>query len=226
MESFRIIIASSREEIRVKMRNSLSSRHGFTVLQDSPLSEDLLEIVPNAPADLILIDPLGAEGDPGELLLRLQEKAPGTVFILLSDDVQPRACRSYFSAGVMGILSPDSSPQVLYKAIGTVLRGEHWISRKMAGKVFSEIFGREKPRETPALQDDLLTNRELEILTLVSRGCRNKEIGESLSISEKTVKTHLTNIFGKLKIQNRLQAALYANRHFPDKDPAPLQPVA
>ncbi|HEY5648207.1 MAG TPA: response regulator transcription factor, partial [Nitrospiria bacterium] len=111
--------------------------------------------------------------------------------------------------------SPDFSPGVLRKAIETVIRGEHWVSRKVAGRMFSEVFGLEKEKETPAADHDLLTRRELEILSLVSRGCRNKEIGEALSISEKTVKTHLTNIFGKLNIQNRLQAALYANRVFP-----------
>lgn len=225
IEALRIMVVSSRGAFRLKMKNLLSSRTGYHLIQNVSLSEGLIEVISENSPQILLIDPVRAETDLDDLLVHLKRRVPGTISILVSEDVQPWECRNYFSVGVMGILPPDFSPNTLGKAIEAVRRGEHWISRKMAGKVFSEIFGQERPREAPVAQKHLLTKREQEILTLVSRGYQNKEIGESLFISEKTVKTHLTNIFGKLKIKNRLQAALYARRNFPEKDPVQFQPA-
>jgi DNA-binding NarL/FixJ family response regulator len=116
-------------------------------------------------------------------------------------------------AGAKGSLLNSDSAASIKKAVRTVAGMEYWIDRKMIGKLISEFLRLLNPPELKTTATGLLTKRELEVIKLLAKGCKNKEIAKRLVISEKTVKTHLANIFAKLNISDRLQAALYVIEH-------------
>ncbi len=111
-----------------------------------------------------------------------------------------------FAADHAGYLLKDSGPDDLVAAIHRVHRGEPSLDPSIARKVLTEmVSGPKKP-----LSADPLTERELEVLRLLARGCNNKEIAEQLVIADITVRTHVSSILGKLHLASRMQAALYA----------------
>ena len=112
-------------------------------------------------------------------------------------------------AGALGYLLKDSSPEELIQAINDVYAGNPFLDPAIALKVIQEL---NKPlaNRTPTI--DPLTPREIEVLRMVSRGLTNNEIADILVVSERTVRTHISNILGKLHLANRTQAALYALR--------------
>jgi NarL family two-component system response regulator LiaR len=108
----------------------------------------------------------------------------------------------------MGYLLKDSSPQKILKSIREVFQGITSIEPRIANKLMREI---QRTSDSPPTEEPL-TNREMEVIRLIAEGLSNQEIAERLVISERTVRTHVTNILGKLHLANRTQAALYALR--------------
>jgi NarL family two-component system response regulator LiaR len=111
-------------------------------------------------------------------------------------------------AGALGYLLKDSGPEELVQAIHQVYHGQSWLHPTIARKLLQELSHPSDQR--PGL--DLLTEREIEVLQLVARGQSNREISSGLTISEATVRTHVSNILTKLNLSSRTQAALYALR--------------
>ena len=103
----------------------------------------------------------------------------------------------------------DSAAETLVTAIRAVHGGQAWVDREITGTLLEELAHRGHPAEG-GTEGPQLTAREQEIVDLVIAGCRNREISERLSISEKTVKAHLSNIFAKLGVRDRLELAIYA----------------
>jgi DNA-binding NarL/FixJ family response regulator len=108
---------------------------------------------------------------------------------------------------IRGFFYKDDHFEIFLKGIKTILSGEIWVSRKMLLKCLFELFSEKK---SAIEEKTALTSREIEILALVSMGSSNEEIADKMFISTNTVKTHLYNIFKKINVQNRLQAALWA----------------
>jgi NarL family two-component system response regulator LiaR len=114
----------------------------------------------------------------------------------------------------MGYLLKDSDSEELVRAIRQVRRGESSLDPKIARMVLREMWAepRPEPIQTPDITVDPLTEREVEVLGLVAQGLSNEDIAQRLIIAERTVRTHVSNILGKLHLANRTQAALYALR--------------
>jgi len=139
---------------------------------------------------------------------KLRAAHPGTRVLLLcprpSDDAFERALR----AGTAGVVATQCDYATLLRAIRAVARGEIWANRRLTAQALERSFG-EAASDATKLEDGL-TERERQIVDAVGRGLRNKEIGRRLRISEKTVKNHLSNIFRKLKVDNRFAVGLYS----------------
>ncbi len=112
--------------------------------------------------------------------------------------------------GVAGILPLKCTIPQLKRAIESVISGELWLDRRSLSDVITRI------RHGRLEQRSLLTNTERRIVKMICRGFRNKEIMETLNISEQAVKSHLSRIYKKIGVSDRLQLALYANKHWPD----------
>src|SRR6185369_3838661 len=119
-----------------------------------------------------------------------------------------------FRLGAKGVILKDSARQTLMQAIRTVCRGDVWMDPRMSGALADELSHMGSDTDTvSARQENGLTDRELEIVRLVASGYKNKEVGATLAISERTVKTHLTNIFQKLGVRDRVGLVMYALKH-------------
>jgi two-component system NarL family response regulator len=161
--------------------------------------------------DIKMPDPSAGSGqalDGVEATRTLRREIPhvGIIFCTMFEDDE--FVFAGLKAGGRGYILKDADPETMLRAIRAVAHGESLLSPAIAQKVLRQFAA--LPGEEPFCDD--LTEREREVLTLVGKGCSNKEIARQLSLSEKTVKNHIANIFSKLHVYDRTQAVLYAIR--------------
>ncbi|MEN3185983.1 MAG: response regulator transcription factor [Atribacterota bacterium] len=174
---------------------------------------EALELLPSSGAELVLLDVHFPGKDGVELLRILKERMPTALFVMLTVEEDEEIIFQAIREGARGYILKHSPPEVLLKSLKACLEGEVlWgeeVYLKVLGKLKKGIpFGAEGMDLSPL--SDLLSERELEIVRLVIRGMGNKEIAEKLFISESTVKNHLSRIFQKLGVKDRVELALLA----------------
>jgi DNA-binding NarL/FixJ family response regulator len=146
----------------------------------------------------------------------VRERSPATKVLILTAFAEDENVLNTAKGGARGYLLKGADFSTLLQAIKTVHKGDVWVDKEVpVGETFEEIALGQTERVVPQEDDavESLTRREREILRLVAEGMTNEEIGKKIFISEKTVKTHLTNIFDKLKVNNRFKAALMIMGH-------------
>ena len=158
--------------------------------------------------DVILMDLVLPEMDGIEAIRTIISKQPGARILVFTTFSGEDKVFPAIKAGAMGYQLKDSSPQELVEAIREVSRGQASLHPLIARKVLDEVLN--PPDQPPTLEP--LTQREVEVLRLIAAGLENREIAERLVLSEATVRTHVSNILGKLHLASRTQAALYALR--------------
>ncbi len=158
--------------------------------------------------DVILMDLMMPELDGIACIRKIKLQTPEARILVLTNFAGEEMIFPAIKAGAMGYHLKDSSPEALVEAIRQVFRGESSLHPLIARKVLEELHA---PSEQK-LSSEPLTPRELEVLRLIAQGCENKDIAEQLVVSEATVRTHVSNILGKLHLASRTQAALYALR--------------
>ena len=201
----RIIIADDHAIFRDGLRRLLVSEKDFTVVAEAADGKEAVRLTRELNPDILLLD-LAMPRVPGMEALRelSQAKSPAYV-ILLTAAIQPFEVTGALQLGARGVVLKSSPPELLLKSIRAVSEGQHWVE----GEVLTDWarIGR-KPAGVAGL-----TSREVEIISAIQSGNSNREIAARLSISEETVKRHLSNIFGKLGVSSRLELALLATRH-------------
>ncbi len=207
-DKIRVLIADDHLVVRKGIEFLLSTEDDIDVVGEVA---DGVEAVAQAQAlkpDVILMDLVMPEMDGIEATRQITARQPGTRVLVLTSFAADDKVFPAIRAGALGYLLKDSSPDDLVQAIHRVHRGEPSLEASIARKVLAEMAsGPQKP-----LSADPLTERELEVLRLIARGCNNKAIAEQLIIADITVRTHVSNILGKLHLASRTQAALYAVR--------------
>jgi DNA-binding NarL/FixJ family response regulator len=213
MEDHRIqvIIADDHRLFREGIRLILREEADIQIVGEAANGLQTLSAVEHLKPDVVLLDIAMPEMDGIQVIVPLRQKSPRTKALMLTASVDEAKIFKSLKAGAKGYLSKDSSVSDLVKAIRAVHRGELWVERKLISRFFDQEAavnsGGGNPRDKT---EEGLTPREQEVLRLLVTGCTNKEIGEKLFISEKTVKSHLNSIFRKLNVTRRLQAILYA----------------
>ena len=205
-----IIIASPSADLRKRWCRSVRSHY----LTNEVTTQTVLQYaVEKLQPSLVLLDEKLLSAKRLEGLSKLVKVAESTQFILLADHPAESDGLTALKAGVKGYCSKQLSPLLIRKAIMTVKKGEPWISRKLTQALVAEFY---RLSTQPSKHDVLrantnlasLSRRELEVARLVKDGARNKEVSRHLGITEKTVKFHLTHIFRKLDVEDRLALAL------------------
>lgn len=202
----RVLIVDDHAIVRKGIRALLSTERDIQVIGEAG---DGAEAVSQALAlrpDVILMDLVMPKIDGIEATRQITAQQPGRRILVLTSFAADDKVFPAIKAGALGYLLKDSGPDELVQAIHQVYRGEPSLEASIARKVLTELS---TPSQKP-LSPDPLTERELGILRLIAQGRSNKEIAEQLVITEMTVRTHVSNILGKLHLASRTQAALYA----------------
>jgi NarL family two-component system response regulator LiaR len=186
----------------------ISTEPGIEVVGEAADGREAVVGVRSLRPDVILLDLVMPHKSGIEAISEITQESPEARIIVLTSFADDDKVFPAIKAGALGYLLKDSSPQELLQTIRHVYRGEPSLDPTIALKLIREL---KRPTDlSPTVES--LTEREMEVLSLVARGLTNQEIAGGLSISERTVRTHVGNILGKLHLANRTQAALYALR--------------
>jgi DNA-binding NarL/FixJ family response regulator len=217
MVPIKVVIADDHTLFREGIRRILSLEKDILVVGETSRGDEIIKLVERAKPDVLLLDVKMPKGDVVQTLLDIKEKNVPTKVLILTAYSEDENVLNAAKGGARGYVLKGIDFPTLLQAIKTVHKGGLWIDKELgAAEGFEEIAqGQMGERAEPGYNDAIstLTKRETEILKLVAEGLTNEEIGKKIFISEKTVKTHLTNIFDKLKVNNRFKAALLIMGH-------------
>jgi DNA-binding NarL/FixJ family response regulator len=211
MTKIRVLLADDHDLFRQGVRRLLEGSPDLEVVGEARTGQDTVRLVEELAPDIVLLDismPALSGIDAARLI---KAASPRTGIIILTVHADEEFLFEAIKAGAMGYLLKDASTDEVVRAIRVIYGGEGLLAPSMAAKVMREFA---RTREVTDLARVLtpLTHREVEILQHVAAGLANKEIAHKLSISERTVKNHLSNIMEKLHVNSRTQAAVYALR--------------
>jgi two-component system, NarL family, response regulator LiaR len=204
----RVLIADDHAVVREGLRGFLALQDDIEVVGEAADGEQAVAAVASLEPDVALVDLVMPHVDGVEAIKRIRGLTAATRVIVLTSFADEDTMLPAVRAGAVGYLLKDVNPQDLVAAIRTVHDGETLLHPAVIRELVREVAGdgREPAAENP------LTKREREVLALIARGRANKAIAFELGVAEKTVKTHVSNILGKLGVSDRTQAALYAVR--------------
>ena len=204
----RVFIADDHTIVRKGIRAVLEIVPDIDLVGEAENGRDAVYRVAELEPDVILMDLVMPGMDGIEAIERIRERQAEARILVLTTFAGEDKILPAIKAGALGYHLKDSRPEELVRAIRQVYRGESSLHPVIARKVLEELS---RPSNRPPTPDPL-TQRELEVLRLVAQGLENHEISEKLVITEATVRTHVSNITGKLHVASRTQAALYALR--------------
>jgi NarL family two-component system response regulator LiaR len=187
------------------LRTFLETQDGLEVVGEAADGAEAAELAQRLAPDVVLMDLVMPGVDGVAATRRLRELSPATKVIVLTSFDGDENVFPAIRAGAAGYLLKDVRPQELADAVRRVHAGEALLASSVAARLMQEVAAAPEPGAG-------LTERETEVLRLLARGLANKAIARELGVSEKTVKTHVSNILAKLHLTDRTQAALYAVR--------------
>jgi DNA-binding NarL/FixJ family response regulator len=208
----RILIADDHLIFKDGVRKLLEAEGGFVVVGEATTADEAVDVSRNVRPDVLLLDLSISKGYGLEVLRRLIESQSIDHILLLTDKMTNSEIIQSLILGAQGVVQKHSASQMLFKSIRAVMAGELWISREMVAELVLILRGSTLSNAGP-LKRFGLTRRELEIIAAVVKGQVNRDIARTFNISEYTVKHHLTRIFDKLGVSNRVALAAFSMSH-------------
>jgi NarL family two-component system response regulator LiaR len=206
----RIVIADDHTIVRKGIRAVLRNLPDIEVVGEASNGWEAIAKVGELQPDVVLMDLVMPGMDGIEATRQIRAISPDTKVIVLTSFSDDDKVFPAIKAGAAGYLLKDVSPPDLAQAIQAAHRGETPLHPDITTRLMNQFVS---PGVEPAPVSSELTPRELEVLGLIAQGMNNRQIALALTISEKTVKTHVSNILGKLRLADRTQAAIYAYKH-------------
>jgi two-component system, NarL family, nitrate/nitrite response regulator NarL len=210
----RILIADDHAIFRDGLRKLLESEPGLEVVGEAVNGDEVVELARKLTPDIILLD-LAMPVRSGLDALRILSEPPNTArVILLTALIEREQIVEALQLGARGIVLKESATQILLKSIRHVMDGEIWVGRESVQDLLKVLHDLQEPASAPRRKEKFgLTPRELEIVSAIVKGSSNRTIATEFSISEQTVKNHLSSVFDKMGVSNRLELALKAVKY-------------
>ncbi len=209
--SLTLLIADDHRLFRQGLRQMCELKGGFTVVGEAENGREAVELAVSLKPDVVLMDIQMPELDGVEATRLITVQAPDTRVVILTMYRQDNYVFEAIKAGARGYLLKDTDWKDLLEAVRAVQRGEALITAAMAARVLEE-FRRQSLAPEESEKAEALNAGEKEILALLAQGLENATIAKNLGLSEKTITNRLSDIYSKLHVNNRTQAALYALR--------------
>lgn len=207
--AIRVLIVDDQAIVRKGTMALLAQVEGITVVGEAANGQAAIEESATLTPDVILMDLVMPKVDGIAAIQEISIRQPTVRILALTSFATDDKIFPAIKAGALGYLLKDAEPEELVAAIHQVYRGEPSLPPAIARKLLREI--RQAPSQQQATPDPL-TERELEVLSLVAQGLDNQAIADRLTVTEVTVRTHISHILDKLHLANRVQATLYALR--------------
>jgi DNA-binding NarL/FixJ family response regulator len=206
-----VLIADDHPLYRDGVRNLLEAESGFHVIGEAANGEDVLQVVNDLNPDVLLLDIRMPKLTGLEVLKELSEQRSSLNTIVVTASIEKSEIIEALASGARGIVPKRSCASLLLKSIRTVMAGEFWVSRAITADLVAML----RASKLSAADSKILglTRRELDVALAVAEGQVNKDIAARFQISEYTVKHHLTRIFEKLHLSNRVELAMFATNH-------------
>jgi len=204
--SVKVILADDHVMMREGIRQLLEFDGSIKVIDEANDGEECLEKIAQNLPEVLLLDINMPKKNGIEVLEEIKKRKIRVKVLILTVHDEVEYLLKAVDIGADGYILKDSESAELKKAIHTVVSGESYIQPKLIPALNNRLVARDVDKD----KIDSLTKRELEVLIQVANGMFNKEIATSLNISERTVKNHLSNIFKKIDVSDRTQAAVFA----------------
>lgn len=209
MSMRKIMLVDDHEVVRVGLAALLRRRGDFEIVAEAAVAEEAIEKAAQTRPDVVIMDIRMPGGSGTEACRRIREVSPQSKVIMLTSFADDNAVIESIIAGASGYVLKEIGSDAIIDAIERVSRGESLLDPAVTEKVFAHM--RNQASGKGGLQDTL-TEQEKKILSLIGLGKTNREIAETIFLSEKTVRNYVSNIFAKLNLNNRAEAAAYAVR--------------
>jgi two-component system, NarL family, nitrate/nitrite response regulator NarL len=215
----RIVLADDHQMFRDALRRLLDAEPDLIVVGEAGDGEEAVALTLQYEPDILLLDVAMPHANGMQVLQQIAAASKTTRIIMVTGAVEENELRQALRLGARGFVLKESGAMQLLESIRVVYGGEYFVGRECMADLVSAVRSRGVTIEgkAPPKQSGFgLTARERQIVSAVVNAYQNKEIAEKFAISEKTVKHHLTNIFNKVGVSNRLELALFAVHHHLD----------
>jgi two-component system nitrate/nitrite response regulator NarL len=220
--TIRVLIADDHLIFREGLRKLLDSDNEIIIVGEASNGNDCIKMLSKLVPDILLLDLRMPDKDGLTVLKEVNFEQLPTRVVVLTAAEDDRDVIHAIRLGARGVVLKQSASDLLVKSIHKIHSGEIWLDNNITAEVVKAFA---KSSDGGIRRDKrLLSDRETQVIQLVTQGYRNKEMGEKLFISEQTVKNHLHNIFDKLGVSDRLELALYSIHHHLCEDPLMPQP--
>lgn len=210
-EKVQVVLVDDHEVVRLGLMTLLEDQPWVEVVAEAGSAEEAIATVARTQPDVVVMD-IRMPGESGiDACREITSRWPETRVIMLTSYAEDELIFRAIQAGASGYVLKQVGNQPLIEALEAVRHGEALLDPQVTRRVLSRVREEEQARQMVAFQE--LTPREMEVLAQVAKGKTNIEIAEALTLSEKTVRNHVSAILAKLGLNNRIEAATYAVRH-------------
>lgn len=211
----RIVVLEEQELFREGLCLLLSKQSDFEIAGSAGSWDKAFPVIQREQPDIVIIAAGPEDGIRMDLLSEIAAISESSRILMLSKSKDPEFHRQAVRLGAAGVLAKDTPSGMLIKAIERVHAGEAWLDRFTTASLLRELSPRNRsPKQNPdEMKIATLTEREREVIQLIGKGLKNKQIGEALFISDITVHHHLTAIYSKLEVADRFELLIYSYRN-------------
>ncbi|HEX7485490.1 MAG TPA: response regulator transcription factor [Vicinamibacterales bacterium] len=211
--TIRIVIADDHPMFRDGLRRLLEAEPGFEVVGEAGDGQEAVSAAAALRPDILLLDLAMPRINGLQALEKLLDLGLPVRPVVLTAAVDSSDTINGLRLGARGVILKESATQVLYQCLHAVMDGEYWIDHERVQDIVQHMYESERAADQSSAPAGRLTRRELQIVTTIVEGASNKDISRRFGLSEQTVKNHVSHIFDKVGVSNRLELALYALHH-------------